>query len=111
MNARVLIVILFFGLLGWLVRGLVLEIVARRAQNPPVPKPRDDVPGETDANPLTVPTAAVVETRLDGQPCGRCGTPTRVREHLAREGLREVTLHCPHCALDATRFVRITTVH
>ncbi len=111
MNARVMIVVLFFVLLAWLVRGLVVEVAARRERKTPAPKPRPQVPGETDDNPLAVPTAAVVETRLDGQPCRRCGTPTRVREHLARQGLREVTLHCPHCALDATRYVRITTVH
>lgn len=68
-------------------------------------------PGGSPEQPLTVTSAAVVETHAESTPCPRCSGRHEIVEHLAvtREGrrLRETKLRCRHCGARRSMWFRI----
>jgi formylmethanofuran dehydrogenase subunit E len=68
-------------------------------------------PGGTQARPIDVPTAALVEPKAEAVACPRCGEPFAVESHEARTSahgrLREVTVLCKFCATRRSLWFRI----
>ena len=71
----------------------------------------DLAPGGTEARPIDVPTAALVEPKAEAVACPRCGEPFAVESHEARTSvhgrLREVTALCKFCGVRRLLWFRV----
>ena len=69
-------------------------------------------PGGTEAYPIEVPTAAVIEPRARGVACPRCDEPFHVESHDAHVDphgrLREARLRCRLCGERRSLWFRIS---
>ena len=67
--------------------------------------------GGSAERPLTIASAAVVETHAESVPCPRCGGRQRVSEHVAvtvaGARLREARLTCRQCGTRRSLWFRI----
>jgi|SRR4051812_36466907 hypothetical protein len=70
--------------------------------------------GGAPERPLSVSSAAVVETHAESVPCPRCAGKHEVVEHVAvtvqRVRLREVRLRCRQCGTTRSLWFRISDV-
>lgn len=67
-------------------------------------------PGGSEARPIEVTSASVVEVRAHATPCVQCGGEYKVREHTsARSGLRRVEVTCQQCGTRRTLWFRLTS--
>lgn len=65
-------------------------------------------PGGTEALPLDVPAASVIEVRAASRPCPQCAGELRVESHLAtRSGDRAVAVRCTRCGVARTLYFRV----
>lgn len=65
--------------------------------------------GGAQERPLEVESASVIEPHALSMRCPACGEQgSRVDEHLATNGLREVKLLCPWCGVRRELWFRIT---
>jgi hypothetical protein len=71
----------------------------------------DLAPGGSEAHPLDVGTASLVEPKAEAVACPRCETPFTVESHEAvttpHGRLREVTAHCKACGFRRKLWFRI----
>src|SRR4029079_381296 len=68
------------------------------------------VPGGGRENPITVPSAAVIEGRAETAACPQCDGRYRVVEHRSEgPGLRAVDVACRTCGAKRTLWVRIVS--
>jgi hypothetical protein len=69
-------------------------------------------PGGSEANPLTVSTAAVIEPKARSVRCPRCDEAFDVESHDAEVGehgrLRRVQLRCRQCGTTRSLWFRVT---
>ena len=69
-------------------------------------------PGGTEANPLAVATASVIEPKARSVLCPRCGEVFDVESHDAEVGehgrLRRVALRCRQCGTTRSLWFRVT---
>jgi hypothetical protein len=67
--------------------------------------------GGTQAHPLDVGTAALIEPKAKAVRCPRCDVPFALDSHEAHAGahgrLRETKLRCPTCGLSRSLWFRI----
>lgn len=54
-------------------------------------------PGGSAARPITVPSPAVIESRVAAMTCVQCEAEYRVKDHETRAGDRVVTVVCKLC--------------
>ncbi len=67
-------------------------------------------PGGSEARPMVVSSASLVELEARGMPCPLCGGAVRVEEHAAKDGLRPVHVLCMQCGAPRTVFFRVDVV-
>jgi hypothetical protein len=67
-------------------------------------------PGGSRERPLDVPSAAVIEGRVEVMPCAQCEGPYRIREHAsAGGGIRRLDVVCHRCTAPRSLWFRITS--
>lgn len=64
-------------------------------------------PGGSEARPIAVSSASLVELEARGMPCALCGGAVRVEEHAAKGGLRPVHVLCMQCGARRTVYFRV----
>jgi hypothetical protein len=69
-------------------------------------------PGGTETNPITVPTASVIEPKARSVHCPRCDEAFDIESHDAEVGehgrLRRVALRCRQCGTQRALWFRVT---
>jgi hypothetical protein len=67
-------------------------------------------PGGSDAHPIEVTSASVVEVRARATPCAQCGGEYKICEHASvRSGLRRVEVTCQQCCTRRALWFRLTS--
>jgi predicted Zn finger-like uncharacterized protein len=66
------------------------------------------IPGGAEANPIEVPSAAVIEVRARAQKCPQCEGSYRIDDHQAPSApLRVVAVTCQRCGVSRRLWFRI----
>jgi predicted Zn finger-like uncharacterized protein len=68
------------------------------------------VPGGSEAHPIEVGSAAVVEVRVGALACPQCAGSYRLVEHRApHSGIRAVDVRCTQCGVARTLWFRLVS--
>ena len=66
------------------------------------------VPGGARERPIEVPSAAVIEVRVEAMPCPQCEGRFQIREHAsAGGGIRRVDVICRTCSAPRSLWFRL----
>jgi hypothetical protein len=66
------------------------------------------LPGGSEALPMEVPAASVIEVRATSTPCPQCAGDLHVESHKATSsGLRRVEVRCQRCGVARSMWFRI----
>jgi len=63
--------------------------------------------GGTPDRPIEVPSASVIELRVESLPCPQCAGALKITSHKAAEGVRVLEVRCQQCGVGRKVYVRV----